>query len=363
VFIAVFALLIFSCWYAPGRLGRWLELKKGINPWRAASLLLIALYMLVIMRGYSTSVSPWRGILYNVLGLFLIFHAYLFFLTILADLARLLTKRKTIGKLPAAVLIAVSLFLVALALYNAQSLAITETQIKIKGLAKPVTLVHAPDLHLGAQRGGPWLEKTIETINGLNPDLVIYNGDLADSNLALTEEIFGLFRKVSAPQFMTTGNHEYYVDTSLILSLAEKAGLKVLRNEVAETFGFQLVGLEYMNADRQTFDAHMVNDLTIEEELPKLALDRDRPIVLIHHSPVGLEYVQKAGADAMLSGHTHGGQVFPGTILIQSRFKYWKGVYQEGDTTLVVSQGAGTFGPWARLGSFNEIQLIRLVPL
>jgi predicted MPP superfamily phosphohydrolase len=363
VFIAVFALLIFSCWYAPGRLGRWLKLKKSVNPLRAASLLLIALYMLVIMRGYSSSVSPLLGLLYNLLGLFMIFHVYLFFLTILADLARLCLKRKTVGKIPTAILIAVSLSLVAFAFVKARGLTITETQIKIKGLEKPVTLVHAPDLHLGAQRGGDWLEETIEAINGLNPDLVVYNGDLADSDVALTEEIFGLFRKVSAPQFMTTGNHEYYVDTSLVLSLAEKAGLNILRNEVAEVFGFQLVGLEYMNADRQTFDAHMVNDLTIEEELPKLKLDRDRPIVLFHHSPVGLEYVRKAGADAMLSGHTHGGQVFPGTILIQTRFKYWKGLYQEGDTALLVSRGAGTFGPWARLGSFNEIQLVRLVPL
>ena len=117
-----------------------------------------------------------------------------------------------------------------------------------------------------------------------------------------------------------------------------------------------------MNADRETYDAHMVNDLTIEEELPKLSLDKSRPIVVIHHSPVGIANVAKAGADVILSGHTHGGQVFPGTILIKMRFQYWKGLFKEGETTVLVSQGAGTFGPMARLGSFAEIQLVRLIP-
>jgi predicted MPP superfamily phosphohydrolase len=64
----------------------------------------------------------------------------------------------------------------------------------------------------------------------------------------------------------------------------------------------------------------------------------------------------------MLSGHMHGGQVFPGAILIGVRFPMNKGCYQVGDTTLLVSQGAGTFGPWMRLCTFNELQFITLVP-
>jgi predicted MPP superfamily phosphohydrolase len=63
--------------------------------------------------------------------------------------------------------------------------------------------------------------------------------------------------------------------------------------------------------------------------------------------------MSEGNIDIMLSGHTHGGQSFPGAILIGLRFPMTKGRYQAGGTTLLVSQGAGTFGPWMRLGSFN----------
>jgi predicted MPP superfamily phosphohydrolase len=77
---------------------------------------------------------------------------------------------------------------------------------------------------------------------------------------------------------------------------------------------------------------------------------------------VGLQYISQGGVDVMFSGHTHGGQLFPGNILTGIRFPMNKGRFQIGDMTLLVSQGAGTFGPWMRLGTFNEIQLVKLVP-
>ena len=171
-------------------------------------------------------------------------------------------------------------------------------------------------------------------------------------------------RKVSlsGEAYFTTGNHEYYIDTNRALELIEEAGLKILRNEMVETHGLQLIGLEYMNADRHTYDGHMVNDLTIEEELPKIIRDRHKPALVMNHSPVGLEYVIQGGADIMLSGHTHGGQLFPGTLLAWLRFPLLKGLYEIDGTRFLVSQGAGTFGPWMRAGTFNEIQFIRLVP-
>jgi predicted MPP superfamily phosphohydrolase len=191
---------------------------------------------------------------------------------------------------------------------------------------------------------------------------VIYNGDLADSDLALEETIFNVFKKVTAKQYYTTGNHEFYIDTDKVLALAQKAGLQVLRSEMVEFSGLQLIGLEYMNGDRESSNAHRVNDLYLNEELPKIKRDPAKPTVLAHHSPVGVQYVAQEGIDVMLSGHTHGGQIFPGTLLIALRFPYIKGRFLVGPTTLLVSQGAGTFGPLMRLGSFNEIQVVRLVP-
>ena len=80
----------------------------------------------------------------------------------------------------------------------------------------------------------------------------------------------------------------------------------------------------------------------------------------MHHSPVGLEYVEAQGIALMVSGHTHGGQIFPATLLNQFIFPLNKGLHKRGNTYFYVSQGAGTYGPRMRLGSANEINLIRL---
>jgi predicted MPP superfamily phosphohydrolase len=369
-FVAL-ALMVFSTWHVPGRLARWLapassrrarvRLAGGPWGWRLLSLALACGFIAILMTGWYATPSPLAGLLYNLLGFFLIFQVYLFILTVAVD-AIFLFRRKAPGRKAAALVICASALLIAIGAVKARNLAVTEIVLPVAGLEAPVSIVHAPDMHLGNQRGAAWLARTVETINGLSPDLVIYNGDLADSDAALVPEVYDLFRKVDAPQYYTTGNHEYYINTALALAMAEASGLIVLRNQVVEIMGLQLAGLEYMNADSGSRDAHRVNDLTIAEELPKLPLDKGRPIAVVHHSPVGLAYVEAAGADVMLSGHTHGGQVFPGTILIRLRFPFFRGRYQVGGTTLLVSMGAGTFGPWLRLGSYNEIQLVRLVP-
>jgi uncharacterized protein len=128
------------------------------------------------------------------------------------------------------------------------------------------------------------------------------------------------------------------------------------------TRGIQLIGLDYMNADENSFDLHAVNRLTLKEDLPKIPRAKDRPVILIHHSPVGLEYVTRAGVDLMLSGHTHAGQVFPATLITPYIFRLNKGLHKRGDTYFFVPQGVGTYGPRLRLGSSNEINLIRLKP-
>jgi predicted MPP superfamily phosphohydrolase len=353
-------ILAFSAWYTPFRLKKLLGLKK-VWPWQLTFLGLIAGFIVVIGSGLYTSTNPLFAHLYNFLGLFFIFQVYLFFYLLLAQLAGLFFKK--LPKKRLAVLGLILCFcLVAGGLLAAQSFRVTDHEIAVDGLSGPVTIMHIPDLHLGAQRQKAYLEKILEVIKERKPDLVLYNGDLADSNIALTEEIFSLFKTVDSEQYFTTGNHEFYIDTDRVLSLVAGAGIRILRSEMVETHGLQLIGLEYMNGDRQTHNSHMVNDLTIEEELPKILRSREKPTLLVHHSPAGLQYVSQGDIDVMLSGHTHGGQLFPGTMLIKFNFPRYKGRHQVDGTTLLVSQGAGTFGPWMRLGTFNEVQFITLKP-
>jgi len=354
------SLFIFSAWYVPFRLKRLCGLKRAW-PLSAAVFLLLAGFYGMLLKGLYTSANPAFNVAYNVLGLFLIFQTFLFIYLFAAHVLSPLLKKYP-GKGVAAAGLFICLGLVGFGFIQAQSFTVTYHEIGVRGLTRPVNIMHIPDLHLGGQRREGRLKELIETVERHRPDIVLYNGDMVDSNIALTPELFALFDSVQAEQYFTTGNHEFYIDMEKALQLIAGAGIRVLRNEMAETNGIQLIGLEYMNADRVTYDSHMVNDLTIEEELPKIVRDGSKPSVLVHHSPVGLQYVSKGNIDVMLSGHTHGGQVFPGTVLVGFRFPMNKGRYQVGGTTLLVSQGAGTFGPWMRLGTFNEIQFVKLIP-
>ncbi len=356
MFIIVMTLLAISAWYIPSRLKSLLRLRR-VWPWR----LLLAVFPVVLLSGAYTSANPLLAWLYNVSGLYLIFHGCFFLYLILTHILTPLL-RKASGRKIVAVGLALSLFYVGYGFWRANSFTVTDYEIPVKGLAEKLTIAHISDLHLGAQRGEDYLARVIEAVKARRPDVVLFNGDLLDSDIALRPELFSLFKNLPGEKFFTTGNHEFYIDTDLALRLIGQAGIRILRNEMVEISGLQLIGLDYMSADQNARDPHIVNDLTIEEELPKIRRRADVPSILIHHSPVGLAYIEDGGIDLMLSGHTHGGQLFPGIFLAQIRYPLVKGLSQVGETRFLVSQGAGTFGPWMRVGTFNEVQMVTLVP-
>jgi predicted MPP superfamily phosphohydrolase len=358
--ITCLTLLAFSAYYVPLRLKRLWGFKRA-RPLQLAALLLLGGYYGMLVKGIYTWPNSIAAAFYNGLGLFFIFQVYLFMILLAGHILNLFFK-KIPGKGLAVASVLIGLGFVGFGFFQAQSFTVTAHEIQVRGLAKPVSLMHIPDLHLGAQRGEIYLQAVIEAINSRLPDLVIYNGDLVDSNIALRPELFALFKSVRAEQYFTTGNHEFYLDTDRALKLIAGVGIRIVRSEMVETHGLQFIGLEYMNADRVTYDSHMVNALTIEEELPKIPRSPALPVLLAHHSPVGVQYVSQGNVDVMLSGHTHGGQVFPGPVLTGIRFPMNKGRYTAGGTAILVSQGAGTFGPWMRLGTFNELQFITLSP-
>ncbi|MDR2198048.1 MAG: metallophosphoesterase [Deltaproteobacteria bacterium] len=358
--LAVLAVLAFSFFYT-SRIFFWL----GAWRWWPLSLLALAWtlgYLALVMTGAYAREGRLYAILFVALGLLFMFWVYLFLLTAAFDLIGLLAPKRIPRKACAVAALALAAGLVVYGHLKARDFAVTRWEIEVPGLAAPVTLVHAPDVHLGPARGAAYLDKVLSAINSLAPDFVLYNGDLVDGNQALSPEIFDKFKKVKARQYFTTGNHEYYVNTPKVLEMVENAGIKVLSSERAEESGLNLVGLAYMNADRETNQGHRVNDLGMDRELPKIARDPALPDLLVHHSPVGLKYADREGFEVMLAGHTHGGQVFPGNLLIRLNFPYVKGRYDAGGVKLLVSQGVGTFGPVARLGTESELQFIRLVP-
>ncbi|MDR1313906.1 MAG: metallophosphoesterase [Deltaproteobacteria bacterium] len=360
MFLAVMALLALSLVYTPWRMKKWMGLKR-FWPWTAVGFAWTGGYLALIMSGAYTLDSRFFAVLFVALGLLFMFGVYAFFGTLLLEILKAAVK-KLPAKAAARAVCVLSLALVAYGFANAQSFRVTRYEIEVPGLRKAVTLVHAPDLHLGPARGAGYLRKALAAIDGLKPDFVLYNGDLVDGNIALKPEVFDQFRNVDARQYFTTGNHEYYVDTDEVLDFVRNAGIRALLSERVEESGLNLIGMHYMNADLNTNQGHRVNDLGLDRELPKIARDPDLPDLLVHHSPVGLQYADGEGIEVYLAGHTHAGQVFPGTLLIRRNFPYFRGRYDIGGVKLLVSQGVGTFGPVMRLGTFSELQHITLKP-
>src|SRR5262249_12310786 len=151
----------------------------------------------------------------------------------------------------------------------------------LPGLSKEVNVMHISDVHLGHHNSRDYLSKIAMETNRRKPDMVLINGDLADSNAALLPGILDPLSGFHAPIYYVAGNHEKYIDNERALEQIRQQGVRVLQNEVVETHGLQLVGLDYMNADENTFDMHASNhSQTIKSTLSDLSLKKNTPTVL-----------------------------------------------------------------------------------
>jgi predicted MPP superfamily phosphohydrolase len=354
--VFILGLILASVWYVPFRISRLLGL---IRAWpRYVTMALIVVLFVLPLSRFKESANAVLDITVTSAGVLFGFFVYLTLLLLVLDVLRLVSRLP--DQFTAWGAVSVAVVVTAVGFWWGCPFRVTEMDIPIDGLERDVTLMHISDVHLGHQRGRPYLERIVDETNRHQPDLVLINGDLVDANTALEPGVLSPLARFDAPTFFTTGNHESYVDTERALEIIASHGVRILHNEIVETHGFQLVGLDYMNADENTFDMHVVNKLTIKEELPKIPLVEGKPVVLMHHSPVGLEYVSASGVELMLSGHTHAGQIFPFTLVAPLIFRLSDGLHFRDGTYFFVSQGAGTYVMRMRLGSSNEINLVRL---
>ena len=348
-----------SVWYVDARLRRLLGYTSRRRTRAGCAVLLVAL--LGATGATATSANASLGWVYVAGGY--VFTFYLFLLLALLALHLLQLKWQLSGPRSAAMVFAVASAATLWGALQANSFVVREQVIQVSGLKQPVAVMHVSDVHLGHHRGREYLQQIVDATNQRTPDLVAITGDLVDAHVAITAEVLAPLSKLAAPAFFVGGNHENYTNAPLTFQLVAQQGVHVLHNERVESHGLQLVGLDYMNADEEAVDLHPSADpRTIKATLQNLALAPGIPSVLLHHSPVGVAYAEAAGFDLMLSGHTHGGQFFPNTLLAALIFPFNDGLYRQGKLQVFVTAGAGTFLQRFRLGSSNEIVLLRLVP-
>lgn len=247
--------------------------------------------------------------------------------------------------------------------WNASNIRVTPVNIPMQGLNQEVKAVHLTDIHIGHFRTNGFLQNIISKTNAQDPDVIFLTGDYLDSKYALNKKYFEPLRQLRAPIYFVDGNHDHATDNDSIVALMRSVGVKVLENEVTHLNGLQIVGLNYMLADRNSLDMHASGDNpTIAETLPRLDIDREKPTVLLHHAPNGIKYANKCGIDLYLAGHTHAGQIFPFNYFSDMMFEYNRGLHDFKGTKVFVSEGVGTFGPPFRFGTKSEIISLTLSP-
>ena len=235
--------------------------------------------------------------------------------------------------------------------------------IRVKRIT--VTLPHAPqswrgrvaalvsDTHLGHVRTDGFSRRIVTLLERLGPDVVFIAGDLYDGTQADLDRLITPWKELSTPfgAYFVTGNHEEFSDPAKYLHAVKRSGLCVLNNEKVTIDGLQIIGVHYHDSG---------NPERFRSILQRTGMDRSRASILLTHSPDGLPTAEEEGISLQLSGHTHGGQLFPFTWIASRLYgPYTYGLKRFGNMTVYTSSGAGTWGPPMRVGTQPEIVLIR----
>jgi len=238
---------------------------------------------------------------------------------------------------------------------NAASVRVKRIAVRLPGLpaswrGRVAALVS--DTHLGHVRGAGFVSRIVAKLRQVGADVVFITGDLFDGTKVDPNQMTAPW-KLLAPRFgayFVTGNHEEFSDPSKYLAAIHNSGIRILNNEKINLDGLQVVGVPY----HDSIDAGRFRSI-----LENTKLDRSRASILLSHSPHRLTIAENQGISLQLSGHTHGGQIFPFTWFTSKIFgAFTYGLNRHGDMAVYTSSGAGTWGPPMRVGTQPEIVLI-----
>jgi predicted MPP superfamily phosphohydrolase len=282
--------------------------------------------------------SSWLGVLFLAVVALLIYEIVHLFVK---------TDQRATG-----IIIIVVVSIVALyAIVNAMFIHVRTLEIPVANLEKEASIVQLSDIHVGTIHNTEYLRSVVEKVNNLHPDMVLITGDLVDGSGPLSLQSVLPLKDIKSKTFFTTGNHEQYEGIDKVSGLLTSTGVQILRNEIVDYKGIQIVGID--NPDAQFTKNNNV--------IGRMKINKTKPTVLMFHPPQGLEDANKAGVDLQLSGHTHDGQIMPFNLIVRFFYPRMHGLYNYNGTYLYASPGTGTWGPPMRLGSRNEIALIELV--
>ncbi|MGD8268550.1 MAG: metallophosphoesterase [Desulfobacterales bacterium] len=376
--VTIFFIVFFGL-YGLLHLYGFVKLKRALEPgpWPLGVLTLFMIMMVLaplLVRLLETNAWPtparilahigyvWMGLLFLFVSSALVLDFYRVLMLILQgavriDLSRLMPSPRLSFFAPLFLALIVGIFGFFQAL-NIRTERIAIQTAKIPRDIGRVRIVQISDVHLGLIVRQNRLAKILECVNAAHPDLLVSTGDLVDGQLNELEGLAEQIRKVRAPlgKYAVTGNHEFYAGIGTALKFTQEAGFTMLRERGLTVSGvLNLAGVDDPAGNRFG-TGRKVSEKALLAELPRSAFT-----VLLKHRPLPDD--ESGGLfDLQLSGHTHKGQIFPFTVLIDSMYPKSAGLLELGaGARLYVSRGSGTWGPPIRFLSAPEVTVIDLI--
>jgi predicted MPP superfamily phosphohydrolase len=339
---------------------------KAIAFWLPFALLCYSFIILTFIRSSRLSIFRLAGSFWSAALLYLLLSFVVF------DLLRLVLR--LCGKNPSSVfsaactLAAVFLCVITLAsgALHARTIHAVNYKINLPGQGSGLRIALASDLHIGSTIDRAWVGRMVDAVNRTEPDIVLLAGDIFEGNIDIVKDmpgIIGELRRIQAPMgvYACLGNHD--VDrffgggsTERIEAILLEAGIIVLLDEVLA------VGETLYIAGRR--DARPIGMNVPRKSASQLlaGLDRGKALIVLDHQPTEFPQIEEAGADMLVCGHTHSGQLFPANLITRSIFKraggthygYWQGKTMKA----VVTSGIGIWGPPLRVGTNCEVAVI-----
>lgn len=238
---------------------------------------------------------------------------------------------------------------------------VNKVRVKVKDFPFPqFNLVQLTDIHVGRTIKHDFIAQLVRQTNQLNPDMVVITGDLFDLPVSKIEYDLYPLRELNAPTYFILGNHEYFHGPGEAIAYMEQLGIKPLLNEHVvigeEGRQFNLIGINDVIGTRTGL-------YPPDKEQAYRDVDQEKACIVLAHQPRMIEEMDSYRCDLMLSGHTHGGQIFPFGILVMTAQPYLAGLHQHDDERQIfVSRGTGYWGPPMRFMAPSEISQVIIQP-
>ena len=229
--------------------------------------------------------------------------------------------------------------------------------VDIKGFRnKEYIIMQLSDVHVGRTIKKAFVQELVLRTNAENPDIVVLTGDLVDYDINAIKEDLAPLEKIISPTYFILGNHEYFHGATEIIEHIKSLGIHVLLNESVcikdRDISYNLIGLTDIRGER--FGEYPMDINKAYDEI-----NPEIPTIVLAHQPKSILHIEEQPCDLMLSGHTHGGQIFPFGLLVMVDQPYLAGLYQHNtNQQIFVSRGAGYWGPPIRVLAPSEISKI-----